>query len=251
MRGLKLAAWATEIKVVLGVIGGSGFYQIAGLERVKQVELDHAVRPAVGHLLSRTAGRNQVVFLARHGRGHRILPSELNYRANIYGMKQLGVDYLVSVSTAGSMKEDLQPGRLGGARPVHRSHLQAAADLFRRRHRRARLAGRSGMSGLERDADRGEPASRCDGSMTVALTLYRGAAILDPRRIEPVSQLGRRRDQHDRDAGGAPRAGSRALLRGAGAGDGLRLLASGAARGRYRRDPAVMRQTSRTRSSAW
>ena len=53
-----------------------------------------------------------MVFLARHGRGHRILPSELNYRANIYGMKQLGVEHLVSVSTAGSMKEDSQPGDL-------------------------------------------------------------------------------------------------------------------------------------------
>src|ERR1700757_4723258 len=54
----------------------------------------------------------EVAFLARHGKGHRILPSELNYRANIYGMKMLGVDYLLSVSTAGSMKEAIKPGDL-------------------------------------------------------------------------------------------------------------------------------------------
>jgi 5'-methylthioadenosine phosphorylase len=100
------------VKNILGVIGGSGFYQIEGLEKVEQVELitpfgapsDAYYR---GHL-----GDTEVVFLSRHGRGHRILPSELNYRANIYGMKQLGVEQLVSVSTAGSMKEHIAPGDL-------------------------------------------------------------------------------------------------------------------------------------------
>src|SRR5580700_3004431 len=62
-------------------------------------------------VLGKLEGRD-VAFLARHGKGHRILPSELNYRANIYAMKLLGADYLVSVSTAGSMKEAIKPGDL-------------------------------------------------------------------------------------------------------------------------------------------
>ncbi|HJU11191.1 MAG TPA: S-methyl-5'-thioadenosine phosphorylase [Candidatus Binataceae bacterium] len=96
----------------LGVIGGSGFYQISGLDGIEQVEVatpfgspsDTYYR---GHLED-----TEVIFLSRHGRGHRILPSELNYRANIFGMKQLGVEHLVSVSTAGSMKEHIAPGHL-------------------------------------------------------------------------------------------------------------------------------------------
>ena len=96
----------------LGVIGGSGFYNINGLESVEQVELTTPFGPPSDAYYRGRLGGTEVVFLARHGRGHRILPSELNYRANIYGMKQLGVERLVSVSTAGSMKEHIAPGNL-------------------------------------------------------------------------------------------------------------------------------------------
>ncbi len=97
---------------VLGVIGGSGFYQMSGLERVEQVELDTPFgRPSDSFYRGRI-GELEVVFLARHGKGHRILPSEINFRANLFGMKQLGVEHLVSVSTAGSMKEEIKPGHL-------------------------------------------------------------------------------------------------------------------------------------------
>ncbi len=96
----------------LGVIGGSGFYQMKGLERVEQIELDTPFgRPSDPYFLGRV-DETEVVFLSRHGRGHRLLPSEINYRANIYGLKQLGVEYLVSISSAGSMREDLAPGDL-------------------------------------------------------------------------------------------------------------------------------------------
>jgi 5'-methylthioadenosine phosphorylase len=96
----------------LGVIGGSGFYQMKGLERVEQVELDTPFgRPSDPYFVGRL-GETEAVFLSRHGRGHRLLPSEINYRANIYGLKQLGVEFLVSISSAGSMREDLAPGDL-------------------------------------------------------------------------------------------------------------------------------------------
>ena len=99
-------------KKVLGVIGGSGFYQMPGLENVKQLEIGTPFGPPSDPYVTGRIGDLDVVFLARHGKGHRILPSELNYRANIYGMKTLGVDHLLSVSTAGSMKEAIKPGDL-------------------------------------------------------------------------------------------------------------------------------------------
>src|SRR5215471_4598253 len=97
---------------VLGVIGGSGFYQMDGLEKVEKVELTTPFGPPSDAYYRGHLGDIEVIFLSRHGGGHRILPSELNYRANIYGMKQLGAEYLVSVSTAGSMKEHIAPGDL-------------------------------------------------------------------------------------------------------------------------------------------
>ncbi len=95
---------------VLGVIGGSGFYTISGLEGLEQVELDTPFGAPSDVFYRGRLGEVRVVFLARHGRGHRLLPTEINFRANIYGMKQLGVERLVSVSSAGSMREDLHPG---------------------------------------------------------------------------------------------------------------------------------------------
>jgi 5'-methylthioadenosine phosphorylase len=97
-------------KRVLGIIGGSGFYQMDGLDRPEPIELDTPFgKPSDTYYRSRH-GDTDLIFLARHGRGHRILPSEINYRANIFGMKQLGVEYLVSVSSAGSMRESIAPG---------------------------------------------------------------------------------------------------------------------------------------------
>ncbi len=96
----------------LGIIGGSGFYQMAGIERVEQLELKTPFGAPSDPYYRGRIGETEVVFLARHGRGHRLMPSEINYRANIFGMKQLGVERLVSVSTAGSMKDDIKPGDL-------------------------------------------------------------------------------------------------------------------------------------------
>jgi 5'-methylthioadenosine phosphorylase len=99
-------------RTTLGVIGGSGFYQIDGLEMVQQVELSTPFGAPSDAYYRGRLGDAEVIFLSRHGRGHRILPTELNFRANIYGMKQLGVEQLISVSTAGSMKEHIAPGDL-------------------------------------------------------------------------------------------------------------------------------------------
>lgn len=96
----------------IGVIGGSGFYQMPALERVEQIEIDTPFgRPSDPFLRGRI-GDAEVIFLSRHGNGHRILPSEINFRANIFGMKTLGAQYLVSVSTAGSLRERIKPGEM-------------------------------------------------------------------------------------------------------------------------------------------
>ncbi len=106
----------TERGVTIGVIGGSGLYEIEGLERVERVRLDTPFGApsdeyVVGHLPV-GAGTARMVFLPRHGRGHRILPHEINSRANIHGMKQLGVEWILSVSAVGSMREEIHPGDL-------------------------------------------------------------------------------------------------------------------------------------------
>ena len=97
---------------VLGVIGGSGFYQMPGLEKVELMVLETPFGRPSDPFYQGRIGQVEVVFLARHGRGHRVLPSDINFRANVFGMKQLGVTHLVSVSTAGSMKEEIHPGEL-------------------------------------------------------------------------------------------------------------------------------------------
>jgi 5'-methylthioadenosine phosphorylase len=93
----------------VGVIGGSGLYEMDGLEDVRWVKVKTPFgEPSDAYCVGRL-GRRTVIFLARHGRGHRVLPSDINYRANIYGLKALGVTAIISVSAVGSMKEDIHP----------------------------------------------------------------------------------------------------------------------------------------------
>jgi len=93
----------------IGIIGGSGLYSMPGFSDVHEVELSTPFgAPSDPYVLGKLEGRN-VAFLARHGRGHRISPTELNFRANIYGMKQLGVERILSLSAVGSLKEEHKP----------------------------------------------------------------------------------------------------------------------------------------------
>jgi len=93
----------------IGIIGGSGLYSMPGFTDVRELRQQTPFGdPSDAYVLGTLAGR-KVAFLARHGRGHRISPSELNFRANIYGFKQLGVERIVSVSAVGSLKEEHKP----------------------------------------------------------------------------------------------------------------------------------------------
>lgn len=93
----------------IGIIGGSGLYDMDALEKRQEVQVDTPWgEPSDAFVVGRVAGRD-VAFLARHGRGHRIMPSNLNFRANIYGLKKLGVEYVLSFSAVGSLREELEP----------------------------------------------------------------------------------------------------------------------------------------------
>jgi 5'-methylthioadenosine phosphorylase len=97
---------------VVGVIGGSGLYELEGLEDVQAVSLKTPFGdPSDSYVVGRLEGI-KMAFLPRHGRGHRIPPSSLNFRANIYGMKLLGVQWIIGVSAVGSMKESIHPGNM-------------------------------------------------------------------------------------------------------------------------------------------
>src|SRR5512138_2790343 len=97
---------------VLGVIGGSGLYEMEGLTDVASVLVETPFGEPSDEFVTGVLNGVRMVFLPRHGRGHRLLPSEVNYRANIYGMKKLGVERIISVSAVGSLKEAIVPGHI-------------------------------------------------------------------------------------------------------------------------------------------
>ena len=99
-------------KATIGVIGGSGLYDMEGLERVERVRVETPFGAPSDEYVTGVLNGTNMVFLPRHGRGHRLLPSEVNYRANIYGMKKLGVEQIISVSAVGSLKNAIAPGHI-------------------------------------------------------------------------------------------------------------------------------------------
>ena len=97
-------------KPTVGIIGGSGLYAMSGLTDTKEARVKTPFGDPSEVFVTGTLEGKRVAFLARHGRGHRILPGEINYRANIYALKTLGVERIISVSAVGSLQEDLRPG---------------------------------------------------------------------------------------------------------------------------------------------
>ena len=99
-----------EAAATIGIIGGSGLYSMGGLKDTREIRVKTPFGEPSDAIVVGTLEGKRVAFLARHGRGHRILPSEINFRANICAMKQLGVERIISVSAVGSLQEDLRPG---------------------------------------------------------------------------------------------------------------------------------------------
>ncbi len=96
----------------VGVIGGSGLYDIEGLTDVESVSVDTPWGSPSDNLIVGSLDDTRMVFLPRHGRYHKQMPSEINYRANIFAMKKMGVEWIISVSAVGSMKEHISPGQI-------------------------------------------------------------------------------------------------------------------------------------------
>lgn len=94
----------------IGILGGSGLYEMEGLTDVRQVAVETPFGPPSDAPVVGLLGDQRVIFLPRHGRGHRFLPSEINYRANVHALKQLGATQVIAVSAVGSMREEIHPG---------------------------------------------------------------------------------------------------------------------------------------------
>ncbi|NMF61577.1 S-methyl-5'-thioadenosine phosphorylase [Brasilonema octagenarum] len=97
------------VETRIGIIGGSGLYKMDALKNIEEVQVQTPFGSPSDALILGTLEGTRVAFLARHGRNHTLLPSELPFRANIYAMKQLGVEYLISASAVGSLKEEVKP----------------------------------------------------------------------------------------------------------------------------------------------
>jgi 5'-methylthioadenosine phosphorylase len=98
--------------MILGVLGGSGLYDLEGLDDVREHAVSTPFGEPSGPVVAGRLGDAQLLFLPRHGRGHRLLPSEINYRANVHALKQLGADRVLSVSAVGSLRAGIAPGDL-------------------------------------------------------------------------------------------------------------------------------------------
>jgi 5'-methylthioadenosine phosphorylase len=99
----------SEPPAAIGVIGGSGLYQIGGLESTREIEVDTPFGKPSDSIVAGLLGGRPVYFLPRHGRGHRILPTELNHRANLFALRSLNVRWLISVGAVGSLQENYHP----------------------------------------------------------------------------------------------------------------------------------------------
>lgn len=93
----------------IGIIGGSGLYEMEGLKAKEEVSLETPFGPPSDSFLVGELDGREVVFLPRHGKGHRLLPSEIPFRANMYGLKKLGAEWIISVAAVGSMKDHIHP----------------------------------------------------------------------------------------------------------------------------------------------
>jgi len=99
----------TEAKAILGFIGGTGIYKVDGVEKIEELDMDTPFGKPSSKVIIGEIHSVRIAFIARHDTNHRLLPSEIPFRANIYALKLLGVQYLVSFGACGSLKEDLKP----------------------------------------------------------------------------------------------------------------------------------------------
>ena len=127
----------------IGIVGGSGLYELEAMENVREVEIDTPFGPTSDKLILGSFQGIDVAFVPRHGRGHRHLPKEVPYRANIYALKKLGVEFVVSVSAVGSLREEFAPGHFALPDQYVDRTSGRSTNLFRRWYRFSCIDGRS------------------------------------------------------------------------------------------------------------
>ena len=182
----------------IGVIGGSGLYEIEGLTDIEERRISTPFgEPSDAIILGRLAD-TPVAFLPRHGRGHRLTPGEVPSRANIYALKSLGVEWVISVSAVGSLREDYAPLDLVIPdqifdRTKHRPDSFFGGGIVAHVSvRRALLSSFKPAPGAGRERPR-----ECGRASGRHLCLYRGPAVLYQSRVAHLSPARLRRDRHD------------------------------------------------------
>ncbi len=157
-------------KPVLGIIGGSGLYGMVGLADTETVEVDTPFgKPSAPIVVGTLSGR-RLAFLARHGLGHWISPTEVNYRANIYALKQLGVTQIVSISACGSLRDDFAPG-----------HIVIPDNLFDFTHNRPRSFFGEGLvvhAGVAEPYCRGLATQVYKAAVRAGATVHQGGTLI-------------------------------------------------------------------------
>ena len=175
---------------VIGIIGGSGLYEIDALEEAQWIAVDTPWGAPSDELLIGRIEGVKFVFLPRHGRGHRLPPTDLNARANIDALKRAGCTDLVAISAVGSLREELAPGCFVVVDQYIDRTVARAIELLRARPRRPRLDGRSCLPAPFRARRRfGRGGGRGGGARRL-LPRHRRPAILDPRRKPRLSRYG-------------------------------------------------------------
>ena len=213
---------------VIGIIGGSGLYDIDGLTDRRRESVDTPFGAPSDDILLGTLGGQRLAFLPRHGRGHRTPPGEINFRANIDALKRVGVTEILSLSAVGSLDEDLAPGTF------------VLVDQFiDRTFERIKTFFGSGLVAHVSMADPvcsrlGDALEEAASSLGIGTVRGGTYVVIDGPQFSSraesalLPRLGGERDRHDQHARGQARPRGRDVLRDGGDGDRLRLLASGA-----------------------
>ena len=239
--------------IKIGIIGGTGLYNIEGFTNQKWVKVKTPFgTPSDDLLTGKLAGR-EVVFLPRHGRGHRILPSELNHRANIWAMKKLGVAWIISVSAVGSLQEKYKPCDIVLIDQFFDRTKQSLEHTFFGRGIVAHIAFADPIcEELRQIILQTARAAKATRSRRRHLCLHGRPGVQHARRIagEPSRRL--RRHRHDESRRGQMRARSRDRLRDDGDGDRLRLLENGRGtrHARNRSSPTCIATPTRRKKSS-
>ena len=213
-------------KAVLGIIGGSGIYDLPGLENVREERIDSPWGEPSGALRIGEIAGLPVVFLSRHDKGHRLSPSDINYRANIDVLKRAGVTDLVSLSACGSFKEELPPGTFVLIDQfVDRTHKRESSFFGKGLVAHVSMAHPVSPR-LRLHIAEAALARTIAGGARRHLCVHGGTAVLHLRREHDLQGARLFGDRHDQHAGGQARARGGDLLRHRRDGDRFRLLAS-------------------------